>query len=56
MKTKSFFHNKQFNIIFTMRHATRGGGGGGGGGGVVVVVVVAKKQKYSRGNKSKKRY
>jgi len=32
MKTKSFFLNKQFNIIFTMRHATR-----------VVVVVVAKK-------------
>ena len=57
MKTKSFFHNKQFNIIFTMRHATRGGGGGGGGGGgVVVVVAVAKKQKYSRGNKSKRRF
>ena len=49
MKTKSFFHNKQFNIIFTMRHATRGVG-------VVVVVVVAKKQKYSRGKKSKRRY
>ena len=48
MKTKSFFHNKQFNIIFTMRHATRGVGVGVG--------VVAKKQKYSRGKKSKRMF